>query len=58
MKNKKRYIIISIIIIVILTFIIPVKTVYKKVDVGSPISPAICYEKINYNIYGIKIWQK
>lgn len=56
MKSKKIYIIIVIIIIAILSFVIPVKTIYKKVDVGAPITPAIVYEEMHYNIYGIKIW--
>ena len=56
MKNKKYYIIV-IIIIGILSFVIPVRTRYIKEEVGGP-SPAINYKKANYNIYGIKIWQK
>ena len=58
MKNKKKYTIISIIMIAILTFITPVKTGQGKWVNDDPIADVGHYLTSYYNIYNIKIWEK
>ena len=58
MKNKKKYCIIIILAIAILTFFIPVKNGEGSWKNDSEIYDVGHYTTGYYNIYGIKIWEK
>ena len=59
MKKKITIGIIILLVILILSFVIPIKTKYKEIVHGEDTMALYTeYKKVCYNIYGMKIYEK